>query len=159
MSDHGDIDIPQGAFVDHEFEVAGNRGWIRMWPGLEIAEFGFEGRIQVPAAIGFAREICTLPEWTPRFSRLFHLHPDALVTDVDMAMLQEAKAAMLAIHGEFYGDQPVRAANLAAFDHNRPMAMMWEFLNSDSPGFAVRFFREREEAIAWLRELDWVARA
>jgi hypothetical protein len=133
--------------------------WILPHPDKEFVEFGYQGPPGMEDITAMQGHIVALPDWTPRFSRLCHVHPDIQLAQLDPEAMKAARQVGLDFHRQHYGERPVRAANLVAHSHNRPMIRQWEAMNSDGPLLHVKAFSAPEAAVAWLTEPAWRARA
>ena len=132
--------------------------WLEMHPEQEYVEFGFHGPPGIADLTAIQTAICAQPGWTPRFSRIFHIHPDTRLGELDPETMKRARDEILALHLRHYGERLVRAANLVGHDHNRPLARLWEAMNSDGPLLRVKLFSSHAAALDWVTEPGWRAR-
>jgi FMN phosphatase YigB (HAD superfamily) len=111
-----------------------------------------DGTVQAEDILGAMAAMASDPAFEPSFNTLVHVHRDADLASLNLALLQETQKELAAKNAKLRGDQRVRVAILSNQASNRTIAVLWQALADATGSLNIEYkvFEEESEAREWL---------
>ena len=111
-----------------------------------------EGTVLAEDILGAMSAMASDPAFDPSFNTLVHVHRDADLASLNLALLRETQEKLANKNARMRGDRRVRVAILSNHASNRTIAALWQALVDATGSLNIEYkvFEKEAQARDWL---------